>query len=259
MRLALLDPRSRRLRSVAVALGALGCAAACSFPQVDFGSEGSAMDGSVAGSGRSSEEGGGAGSSGSRDDSVPSGSPSASMNPSNVAGTPEGGATASAVGSSGSSASSGLPANSGAPASSGSVASSGAPASSGSLPSSGSPASSGSSASSGSPASSGSSASSGTVSSGAASSDGGERLDATAGPNCNCDPSQMYPTNVQCGTVASLLNIGIGCTGPSEGFSDNPACGQKGNFVTCTGALTVLGLGTACTASPGPSTMQECR
>jgi hypothetical protein len=69
----------------------------------------------------------------------------------------------------------------------------------------------------------------------------------------------MYPTNIQCGTVVNLGGLGIGCAGPSEGFTDNPRCGEMGAFVTCTGTLSVLGIGTACTASPLPSRVQQCQ
>jgi hypothetical protein len=65
-------------------------------------------------------------------------------------------------------------------------------------------------------------------------------------PNCTCTDGSLYPVGVMCGA----LGLGVLCADAS-GFSQNPACGEAGDFVTC-----VLG---PLTCAPSHSTrVQQC-
>jgi hypothetical protein len=79
---------------------------------------------------------------------------------------------------------------------------------------------------------------------------------ADAGVRCDCPPDAMPPTGVACGTASSgPLGIGLVCAGPTEGFSDSPACGETGTYVFCS-APALAGL--LCIESTGTSRVRAC-
>jgi len=70
----------------------------------------------------------------------------------------------------------------------------------------------------------------------------------------------LYPTGVQCGQAVAL-GLGVGCTGPTEGFKDpNVRCGDtNGSFVVCQApaSLPIIGVALCTAVAAGPRT-QEC-
>jgi hypothetical protein len=92
-------------------------------------------------------------------------------------------------------------------------------------------------------------------SSGSASGTGGS----SGGPGpCTCGPGKTlaYPTNISCSAVLDVL--GVLCSGPGEGFSDNgPPCGQAGTLTTC--SLVGLNLNAMCVMGTGSTAIQSCR
>jgi hypothetical protein len=252
------DSRSRRFVTASCALALAAYGAECSFPDVTFGNDVSDAsqtpyegDASV----QSGNGGNGADSAGSLSGS--SGS-SVGGGPFDTHGEASDGRDGT-VGSNGSSSANGS--NSGGGTSGGGSSGTSGSSAGGASGSGGSSGTSGSSASGGSSGTSGSSTSSsgGSGSSGGSASGSGGSSSGTTGP-CTCGPSQMltYPTNISCGTVVMLLGLGLGCSGPAEGFSDNgPPCGQVGTLTTCSAPL--LNLNVVCVEGTGSTVTQRCQ
>lgn len=69
--------------------------------------------------------------------------------------------------------------------------------------------------------------------------------------NCDGQSKKHYSYGVNCGGLLSNCNV--------EGFSDNPACGIEGSYVTCKPGLALPGLPLTCVVNTTEKRIQGCR
>jgi hypothetical protein len=97
-------------------------------------------------------------------------------------------------------------------------------------------------------------------SSGGSSGGGTGSSSGNTGP-CTCGAGQMlaYPANISCGSIINLLPplVGVGCSGPAQGFLDAPACGASDALYACQALLAV---GQPCSPHPiSTNATQACQ